>query len=82
MPMRQTIEYPTCTVCTPHRQHPEGAPHLIEGQYFEMLSTSQLAPMDPFEAKAEHRRASVRAAVQRLRLKEKQQAFERVQRVA
>lgn len=47
-----------------------------------MLSTSQLTPMNPFEAKAEHRRASVRAAVQRLRLKEKQQALERVQRVA
>lgn len=66
--MGQRIEHPRCTKCSPERSHPEGAPHFIDGAYFEERGET-LAPLPLHEAKAEHRRASVRAAVRRLRAK-------------
>lgn len=66
--MKQRIEHPICATCDPHRQHPVGAPHLINGSYFEELA-GVMSPLPVHEAKAEHRRASVREAVRRLRAK-------------
>ena len=66
--MSRYIDYPVCPICSGSRKHPEGAPHLIDGQYFEVIG-AELKPLDRDTAKAEHRRASVRAAVQRFRTK-------------
>lgn len=64
---RSYIIYPLCTRCNPAREHPEGAPHIINQCYYEERVDGSLARLSDEVAKKEHRRASVRGAVARYR---------------
>lgn len=67
---KRMIEYPECGVCDNNRRHPPGAPHKVNGQYFESEGDLN-TPMPLDIAKLKHRRASVRAAVTRHRDKQR-----------